>query len=254
MKKILTFILLLLAYCQNSSGQPPYFAPTPADVTEPVRLYVFLNTGYCSCPELFDADSTTNPLYLWTWIPFVPRPEYYNGINISNGDWDDSNENMRMHQDPNNPNLWYYDFLDIAMDDFFGTDAETLYTEGINFVLKEKNGAPPDSPEQKSQDMSLTPTFINSVFTVQNRGFEIMLYPNPSAGNVVLAGNMDFSFEGLVAIKLLDMRGRLMSESRVTTITEEGIQLDYSQYPAGIYMVQVSDDKSILSNEVLVLN
>ena len=151
---------VLAAMASVANAQSIYLVPSPTNVSEPARLYVDITSAECGCPELQDADPVSNPLYIWTWVPLEARPAItVNGetINITNGEWNASNENMRMKQDPSNPNLWYYDFFEVPLTTFYHSPAADFYGEGIHFLLKEKNGAPPDLPEQKSPDLSVVP-------------------------------------------------------------------------------------------------
>jgi len=137
-------------------GQSIYMDPTPTDVFMPARLYIDITSSDCGCPELQDADPVSNPLYIWTWMPEEFRPPL-GTEDVGNGDWGNSNENMRMKQDETNPNLWYYDFLGAPPVQFYDVPAAELYGGGISFLVKEKNGAPEGEPEQKSEDLSYTP-------------------------------------------------------------------------------------------------
>jgi hypothetical protein len=142
-------------------GQGVYFDPAPTDVTSPgVRLYIDVSSQECNCPELLDGDPDTNPLYLWAWNPNEARPDVTVGgetLNATNGDWGNSNDNMILTQDPDDPNLWYFDFFGVSMVGFYNVPAGTFYESGIDFLVKEKNGAPADQPEQKSPDLNLIP-------------------------------------------------------------------------------------------------
>lgn len=151
---------LMMIWSGLASAQGIFLDPAPTDVTGPARLYVDITSGECDCPELQDADPETNPLYIWTWQPFEDRADLTIGdetFNIKNGAWNDSNENLKLTQDPNNPNLWYFDFLGASPVQFYGAPAAEFYETGISFLLKEDNGAPPDVPEQKSPDLNIVP-------------------------------------------------------------------------------------------------
>ena len=131
--------------------------PTPTDVFEPARLYIDITSSECDCPELQDADPESNPLYIWTWQPRGDDRPPLNGENTANGEWSNSNENMRMKRDEANPSLWYFDFLEAPPVQFYDVPAAELYGGGISFLVKEKNGAPEGVPEQKSPDLSYVP-------------------------------------------------------------------------------------------------
>ena len=135
------------------NGQGVYFDPSPTDVSGPARLYVDITSAECNCPELQDADPELNPLYIWTWGPSEER-QSVDGVNVGNGGWNDSNENMLLKQDADNPNLWYYDFLDLPVSQFYNQPAGVFYETGVDFLVKEKDGLDED-PRQKSDDINL---------------------------------------------------------------------------------------------------
>lgn len=134
------------------SAQPGiYFEPWPVDVTAPnVRLYVDLSSPHCDCPALGNVNSDDNPLYLWAWYPNDFRPLLF-GEDVNNGDWDNSNENLLMYQDEDNPDLWYYDFLGASLSDFYGVDESIFDHEDVHFLVKEKDGW--GDPEPRSPDL-----------------------------------------------------------------------------------------------------
>jgi len=151
------FIFLFISVF--SFGQGIYLDPTPTDVgNNTVRLYVDVFSLECNCPELADADSIENPLYIWTWAPNEMRPDVIVGsetLNVLNGNWGDSNENLQLTQDPAQGGLWYFDFVGVSPSEFYDVAPSVIYEEGLSFVIKEKNGAPEGQPEQKSPDINL---------------------------------------------------------------------------------------------------
>lgn len=149
-------VLGIFLVSKNAQSQGIYFDPSPTDVTTPARLYIDVTSSDCNCPELTDGDPDSNPLYIWAWNPNEDRATV-NGLDVTNGTWNSSNENLKMNQDPDNPNLWYFDFVGASMAEFYQVPAATIYAQGIDFLVKEKNGAPPDLPEQKSPDLNIIP-------------------------------------------------------------------------------------------------
>jgi hypothetical protein len=142
---------------QFTFGQGAYFDPEPTDVTSQARLYIDITSSTCNCPELLDADPESNPLYIWAWNPNGTRPLLNGVTDVNNGEWGASNDSLQMSRDPDNPNLWYFDFLGASMAQFYNVPAAVFYETGIDFLVKEKNGAPAGLPEQKSPDINLIP-------------------------------------------------------------------------------------------------
>ncbi|NEN23759.1 hypothetical protein G3O08_09625 [Cryomorpha ignava] len=155
-KHIAFALFTMLAFANTGFGQGIYFEPSPTDVTAPARLFVDVSSAECSCPELQDVNPEDNPLYIWTWNPNEDRADV-NGLNVKNGEWGNSNDNLKMQQDPNNPSLWYFDFAGASLVAFYQQPAAVFYASGIMFLVKEKNGAPAGLPEQKSGDLSIIP-------------------------------------------------------------------------------------------------
>ena len=151
---ILFAFISVVAFSNTSLGQGIYFDPSPTDVTGPVRLYIDITSPECDCPTVQNVNPETNPLYIWTWDPNENR-DPVNGENVKNGDWGNSNDNLKMKQDPNNPNLWYFDFLGLSLTQFYQQPAAVIYANGIKFLVKEKNGN--GDPEPKSQDFHIIP-------------------------------------------------------------------------------------------------
>ncbi len=162
MMKIANILIVLASLISGLAlGQGVYFDPSPTDVTGNARLYVDISSPDCSnCGALQDADPDTNPIYIWTWNPNEARGVISvdgTDYDITNGSWDSSNESMVMSQDPENPNLWYYDFVGATLVNYYQAPAASFYDTGIDFLIKEKNGNSPGDgePEQKSDDMNI---------------------------------------------------------------------------------------------------
>jgi len=159
LNKILPTLIVVLATTCTVHSQGIYFLPDPTNVSEPARLYINTASADCQCEELQDA-GPDNPIYIWTWNPNEDRPDItVNGetFDVKNGEWGSSNDNLVLTQDENNPSLWYFDFLGAPLTDFYAVPPADFYSGGINFLIKEKNGAPPDVPEQKSADLAIVP-------------------------------------------------------------------------------------------------
>lgn len=156
MKRDVLFSLLILAFGLSFStayAQGVYLDPPDFDVNAPgTRLYVDISSPECDCDVLSDVGAE-NPLYLWTWQPAENRPMLSGSIDVANGQWNNSNDNLLMQQDPDNPNLWYYDFLGASIVDWYGVSQEEAEAAGLAFLVKEKNGT--GNPEPKSPDLFL---------------------------------------------------------------------------------------------------
>jgi len=185
-----------------------YFEPWPLDVTAPnVRLYVDLSSPHCDCEVLSNINADDNPLYFWSWMPNQDRP-LLNGMDVNNGWWDESNENLRMWPDADNPNLWYYDFMGASLAQFYGVSEEMVHETHIAFLVKEKNGI--GFPEPKSPDLM---AYIQDAVPETNIGtvldFELFSSGSGAAGtNLVWSGVQDdtrlFRLSGTKAVAVAD--------------------------------------------------
>ncbi|HKL39079.1 MAG TPA: PQQ-dependent sugar dehydrogenase, partial [Cryomorphaceae bacterium] len=170
-------------------GQGIYFEPVPTSPAGYVRLYVDVSSSECNCEELIDGDNETNPLYFWSWQPTEMRPDLIidgETVDITNGEWAESNENMRMTQDEFDSNLWFYDFQGVPLPEFYSVPIEE-FENGVSFLIKEKNGAPQDQPEQKSPDLNLPVEFQTTEnFSIAH---ETLLSEISSATTITHAGD-----------------------------------------------------------------
>lgn len=233
-------------------AQSVYIEPWPVVPGEPSKLYIDITSDDCGCPELQDADPETNPLYIWTWFPSDARPQL-NGMDVNNGAWNASNTNLALEQDMDNPNLWYFDFLDAPILEFYGVDQATA--TGINFLLKESDGSPAGLAEQKSADLFIALEFegTSSVndFNLNVASFEV--FPNPSSGMVRVKSVLnDGIYEG-ISLRVMTIEGRtVIEESGINTLSA-GVELDIESLSAGVYMVQLSQNAKVLATKKLVV-
>lgn len=156
--KFLRNILVLFAAlsgAQTAMAQGVYFEPTPTDMTGPVRLYIDITSDECQCPNIGEV-TAEDPLFIWTWDPNENRPPLGTAsIDVTNGDWTSSNENLQLTQDESNPNLYYFDFLGASPAQFYNVDPGVFYENGIMFLIKKKDGS--GDPEPKSADLNIIP-------------------------------------------------------------------------------------------------
>jgi hypothetical protein len=183
MKKYNIFIALCALICASQvNAQGIYFDPSPTDVTANVRLYVDISSAECNCPNV-QSVTPEDPLFIWTWMPAEVRPLLFGNDDVGNGDWAMSNENLAMTQDPDDPNLWYFDFLGASPAQFYDQPAAVFYQSGMSFLVKKQDGN--GDPEPKSPDLSIIPEPVGCVevicpfpLTVFQDEFAIFTYNN----------------------------------------------------------------------------
>lgn len=169
MKKLL-ITLLLLINIKFVSAQAAWIDPDPTNVTQTVRLYVDLDKLDQSLEHVQLLMANAGPFYIWTWSPF----EHPVGSPKVNGEgerpWQNSNELLKMTKDDSKgPNVYYYEMIPT---EFYEVSASDVYSKGINFLVKPKNGGGYGDPDIKSTDFILA---VNPPKTDKGT-----LYPFPS--------------------------------------------------------------------------
>lgn len=83
---------------------------------------------------------------MWSWNPAEPT--------VGNGDWASSNDELKMTQDPDDPNLWY---MKIVPTEFYGVNDATVYANGFSYLAKFKDGGAGGGTENenKSEDFNI---------------------------------------------------------------------------------------------------
>ncbi|OYU95044.1 MAG: hypothetical protein CFE21_12100 [Bacteroidetes bacterium B1(2017)] len=166
-------------------GQASWVEPENPDVTQPVRLYVDLSkTTNTSCADL------TGPFYIWTWKPF----EHPAGSGKENGTgdkpWKNSNDILVMKQDlDKGAKVWYYE---MTPTEFYGVAASEVYSKGISFLVKPKDGGGYGDPDLKTEDLNiviappkLTRSYIYQVpAVILSNEITNIFYDNPVDTNV----------------------------------------------------------------------
>lgn len=147
MKKILSS-LSFICFAVLAFGQASWISPNPTDASKKVRLYI-------------DLDKTTNqslagnagPFYIWTWKPY----EHLVGDSLANGlgdkPWQNSNDLLEMIPDPSKgPRVYYYEMIPTK---FYNVTASDVYSKGISFLVKPKNGGGYGAPDLKTEDQNI---------------------------------------------------------------------------------------------------
>lgn len=97
--------------------------------------------------NLIDAVDNGEDLYIWTWNP----AEHPAGHPLVNGTgertWQNSNDSLKMTKE--GPYLFSWT---IVPTEFYEVDAQTVYANNIEFLVKPKNGGGWGDPDRKSDD------------------------------------------------------------------------------------------------------
>lgn len=152
-------IILLSLITQNAIAQFAWIDPPEPDVREEVTIYV----DVAQDPDCQKLASSEGPLYIWTWGPSAPTLE--NG----NGTWDSSNEEMAMTYVEGT--IWSFTF--IPADFYDVANFKDIYTSGLDFLVKEKDGGAggdcsPEGEEYKTSDIhvNVPSPFVEPVYSI----------------------------------------------------------------------------------------
>lgn len=151
MKKILVVTAILLSIVTRSLAQVGWIEPDPTIATAQITIYVDLSKLDMSKEyhQLIAADP--GPMYLWTWKPF----EFGTGHPKANGSgekaWKNSNELLKMTPAPDKgPKVWKYEMIPT---EFYEVSASQVYTSGLAFLVKPKDGGGYGDPDVKTDDI-----------------------------------------------------------------------------------------------------
>jgi hypothetical protein len=161
MKNII-YSMVLSLISTITFGQAAWVLPETPDVTQPVRIYVDLDkTTNTSCKDL------PGPFYIWTWSP----KEMPAGSGKENGTgdkaWKNSNEALKMTKDSDKgPKVWYFE---MTPTEFYEVTASDVYSKGISFLVKPKDGGGYGDPDLKTEDLkiSITPPKLTRGYIYQ---------------------------------------------------------------------------------------
>ncbi len=112
--------------CPNAipgAGTLAWIVPEKPDVSDSVYVYVDLSQD----PNCTILVGDPGPIYIWTWSPTEPSAKL--------GTWNNSREEVKMEQV--GPNIWRFGMIPTQ---FYNTDPETIYENGICFLAKRKDG------------------------------------------------------------------------------------------------------------------
>jgi Secretion system C-terminal sorting domain len=98
-------------------------------------------------------------------------------------------------------------------------------------------------------NVTSVPTDIKTVLSDDNK---VTIYPNPSNGAAMMMADVDLveKSEALVSIMTLD--GRYVSESVIDAMQKTQVQIDVSEYAAGMYIFKVTTAKGIMTKRFVV--
>ena len=110
-----------------------------------------------------------------------------------------------------------------------------------------------DSDDTTNDDLSKQSAKLennNSLNNIDNIPVEMKIYPNPSNGLVNISLNT--TYEGDQTIRILDLSGRTITEVRFTKAQNQVFQMDLSDLPDGLYLIEYSNANILNVEKVMV--
>lgn len=137
----------------SAKPQAAWIEPENPDVTKPVRLYCDISKTTAASADNMK-NNPNGPFYIWTWKPV----EHPSGHPLANGlgdkTWKNSNDALVMvKDDTKGANVWYYEMIPT---EFYGVAATEIYSKGIAFLVKPKDGGGWGDPDIKTEDFNIT--------------------------------------------------------------------------------------------------
>lgn len=184
MKRII-YSLVFACLSSLAMGQAAWIEPENPDVTQPVRLYVDLDKATnTSCKDL------PGPFYIWTWSPYEFPAGHAKANGTGDKPWKSSNEILKMTKDDSKGSkVWY---IELTPTEFYEVAATDVYSKGINFLVKPKDGGGYGEPDLKTEDFKITITppkltrgYIYQVpATLLSTEITTIFYDNPADTNI----------------------------------------------------------------------
>lgn len=209
MKKI-SAILALIATANISMAQLAWIEPEPTLANEPITIYVDLSKLDLSLEHNQKLFENAGPMYIWTWRP----AEHPIGHPLVNGEgekaWQNSNEALKMTAVPEKgPKVWKYE---MTPTEFYGVSASDVYTKGLSFLVKPKNGGGFGDPDIKSNDINLP---VNPPKTDKGA---VYLFPSVLLSDEIMTLTYDNAAEKKVTMRNLNPGEELYIFVKATAI------------------------------------
>ncbi len=135
------------------------------------------------------------PFYIWTWNPRELPASDPNVNGLGAQPWKNSNDNLKLTWDSiRGPQIYYYEMIPT---DFYGVTKGEVYSKGISFLVKPKDGGGFGGPDFKTEDLNIkvnAPIERDTIYTLPKCAYtdEIVtvMYNNLVERNVAMR-NLD---------------------------------------------------------------
>jgi hypothetical protein len=114
-----------------------------------------------------------------------------------------------------------------------------------------------DGRNQKSKlipciRLNVTSFYLTDVKNVLSDENKLTIYPNPSNGANIINADVDLVQASEALINVMTMDGKYVYEQAVDKIQKTQIQLDVSEYAAGIYMLKITTANGIMTKRFVI--
>ncbi|MDZ7877637.1 MAG: T9SS type A sorting domain-containing protein [Saprospiraceae bacterium] len=96
---------------------------------------------------------------------------------------------------------------------------------------------------------SFMPTDIKTILSDDNK---VTIYPNPSNGTDMLMADVELVEKSEALVSIMTMDGKHVSESVVDAMQKTQVQIDVSEYAAGMYIFKITTAKGIMTKRFVV--
>jgi Secretion system C-terminal sorting domain len=100
--------------------------------------------------------------------------------------------------------------------------------------------------------LNVTSFFLSDVKNVLSDDNKLTIYPNPSNGANIINADVDLVQSSEALISVMTMDGKYVHEQAVDKIQKTQIQLDVSEYAAGMYMLKITTTNGIMTKRFVV--
>ncbi len=141
---------------------------------------------------------------------------------------------------------WYVD------DVIIGTNVTTIENTAF-FTSATANGDASSSTlviEGPSQAAAQVPNELINPQADQTTTIGLVAFPNPAHDQVNV--QLTSAMEGIAQLQLINAQGQVMQEKTIDLTEGRTIELNITQLPAGIYMINIQNDTSIGSSRIVI--
>jgi hypothetical protein len=100
--------------------------------------------------------------------------------------------------------------------------------------------------------LNITSYFLSDVKNILSDDNKLTIYPNPSNGIDMVTADVDLVQQSEAVISVMALDGRYMSEQVVDNLKKTQLQIDVSDYAAGMYLLKITTQNGIMTRRFVV--